>query len=97
MKRLDEPMRTADIKFLDMCEEIDRWKNEAAYYKEKYEEELQRNVEASNRSMQIAKQGVADALMLSLNIKEGDGGSLVIDSAAREALKTYHENKTEVA
>ena len=30
-------MKTADLKFLEMCEEIDIWKKEAKYWKDKFD------------------------------------------------------------
>jgi hypothetical protein len=79
-------MKTVDYKFHELCEEIDYWKDQAKYYKDKYEEEIQRSVEETNRQLEESKQGVANALMFALSVKDNEDGSLSISSEDRKQL-----------
>ena len=36
--------KTVDYKFAELCDEVDRWKDQAKYWKAKYEEERQKSV-----------------------------------------------------
>jgi len=80
------PVRTADMKFIELCDEIDYWKDQAEYYKTKYEEEIQRSVEDANRQLEESKRGVANALMFALSVKDNEDGSLSISSEDRKQL-----------
>lgn len=78
--------RTADIKFLDLCEEIDYWKErakkaeeDAEYWQTEYRKHL-------NESMISAKKGVANALMFALSVRDDEDGNLVINKDDREKL-----------
>ena len=82
----DYPMRTADIKFVELCDEIDRWKAEAKYWKEMFEQERDERTELLNQNMLNAKKGVANALMLALHVKDDEEGNLVIDKDSRKEL-----------
>ena len=33
-----ESLRTADIKFIELCNEVDSWRAEAEYWKQQYED-----------------------------------------------------------
>lgn len=79
-------MKTVDYKFHQLCEEIDYWKEQAGYYKAKYEEEIQRSVEETNRQLEESKRGVANALMFALSVKDNEDGSLSISSEDRKQL-----------
>jgi len=56
-------MKTVDLKFLEMCEEIDTWKNEAKYWKDKFDvldeqqrKDLYERIEnSSKRTTQLVK------------------------------------------
>ena len=79
-------MKTIDIKFYELCNEVDYWKAEAKRYKELYEEELrQRSIESSERLLE-AQKGVADALIFALHVKDTPDGSLVLDKKGRKAM-----------
>jgi len=87
-------MKTADLKFLDLCDEIDYWRQRAKtlesdvnYWKNEYQELL-------NGNLKSAQQGVANALLFCLSVKDGEDGSLVIDKKSREQLAERY--KTDV-
>ena len=84
-------MRTANMKFLELCEEIDSWKEEAQYWKEKYEEATKEHHEYLNESLLSAQKGVANALMFCLSAKDDENGNLVIDRQARRELNELYE------
>lgn len=81
-----EKTRTVDYKFAELCDEVDRWKDEAEYWKAKYEEEIQRSIQQTNESMEIAKKGVANTLMFALHVQDDENGNLVIPSDSRKKL-----------
>jgi hypothetical protein len=81
--------RTIDIKFSDLCDEIDYWKartmkaeEDADYWKNEYTENL-------NKNLASAQKGVANALMFALSVRDDENGNLVID---KENRKTLAEN-----
>ena len=84
-------MKTVDNKFHQLCEEIDYWKKQAEYYKEKYEAEIQRSVKETNRQLEESKRGVANTLMLALCVKDNEDGSLSISSEDRKQLAEYYK------
>ena len=79
-------MRTADVKFLQLCNEIDQWKEEANYWKEKYEELQKEYSEHINQNLVSAQKGVANALMFALSVKDDENGNLIIDKESRKEL-----------
>jgi hypothetical protein len=79
-------MKTVNYKFHELCEEIDYWKDQAEYYKTKYEEEIQRSVEDVNKQLEESKQGVVNALMFVLSVKDNEDGSISISSEDRKQL-----------
>jgi len=83
-------MKTADYKFTDLCNEIDQWKSEATYWQKKYEDEIKKNNEFMNESMETAKKGVANALMFALHCSDDQDGNLVISKESRKVLAKQH-------
>jgi hypothetical protein len=81
-----EKTKTIDYKFSELCDEIDKWKDHAEYWKKKYEEEIQASIKRSNESMDIAKKGVANALMFALSVKDDKHGNMIIEKKDREIL-----------
>ena len=84
--REDEELCTADLKFSDLCREIDYWKNiakealkDAEYWKGEYMKHL-------NNSLASAQKGVADALMFALSVTDDENGNLVIPKESRKNL-----------
>ena len=83
-------MKTAEIKFIDLCDEIDYWKEkclkaeaEVEYWRGQYSQYL-------HESLEGAQKGVASALMLALSARDDENGNLIIDRASRKELaKTY--------
>jgi hypothetical protein len=83
-------MKTIDIKFADLCDEIDYWKDQADKYKELYERELQERAIASKKSLIEAQEGVANALMFALSVTDDKDGNLVMSKENRkEFAKNY--------
>jgi hypothetical protein len=78
--------KTIDLKFSELCHEIDYWKSEAEYYKEKYESELRQSIETSNERMDEARKGVANALMFAFSVTDSEDGSLSISPDDRKFL-----------
>lgn len=79
-------MKTIDLTVSQLCEEIDYWKEQAEYYKKRYEDEiLQRSIESKERLLE-AQKGVANALMFALNVKDDAYGNLVITKENRKTL-----------
>lgn len=79
-------MKTVEIKFYELCDEIDFWKEkakkaeeEAEYWKAEYSRNLHEN-------MLSAQKGVANALMLALSVQDDENGNLVIDKDSRKDL-----------
>jgi hypothetical protein len=84
-------MKTVDVKFLQLCNEIDQWKDEANYWKEKYEELNKEYSQHLNQSLASAQKGVANALMFALSVKEDENGNLIINKESRKDLsETWH-------
>lgn len=83
-------MKTIDIKFSELCDEIDFWKErseqaeqDAEYWKNQYQTLL-------NESLINAKKGVANALMFALHATDDENGNLVIDKESRKKIaETY--------
>jgi hypothetical protein len=89
-------MKTADIKFLDLCEEIDYWREraekaeaDAEHWKEEYSKQL-------DSSLKSAQKGVANALMLALSVRDDENGNLVIDKKDRERLAESFKSEEDV-
>ena len=92
----DKIMKTADIKFLDLCEEIDYWKEraekaekDAKYWQEEYSKQL-------DSSLKSAQKGVADALMLALSARDDENGNLVIEKKDRKRLAETFKSEEDV-
>ena len=84
-------MKTIDIKFLQLCNEIDQWKDEANYWKERYEEINKEYSQHLNQSLDSAQKGVANALMFALSVKDDENGNLIISKKSRKDLsETWH-------
>lgn len=79
-------MKTAEIKFLELCDEIDYWKDEAKkaqkeaeYWKNEYSTHLQ-------ESLASAQRGVAQALTIALAVTDDAEGNLVIKKKDRKKI-----------
>lgn len=83
---MKQQVKTIDYKFSELCEEIDRWKDEAQYWKEKYEAERNEFMEHINQSLSSAEQGVANTLLFALSVKDNPDGSLSISKENRKTL-----------
>lgn len=79
-------MTTVDRTFYSLCDEIDDLKEAVAYWKQRYENEVQeRNAEWKERNEQ-AMQGVANALRFALAVSDDENGNLVISKENRKEL-----------
>jgi hypothetical protein len=84
-------MRTSDVKFIDLCDEIDYWKEkckkaeaDAEYWRGCYADHL-------HESIKSAEQGVAKALMFALHATDDANGNLIITPESRIELKESFE------
>jgi len=83
-------MKTTELKFYELCDEIDYWKekakkaeDDAQYWKDQYSSFL-------NESLVSTQKGVANALMLALSVSDDENGNLIIDKETRKELaKNY--------
>lgn len=74
---------------IELCEEIDMWKEEAERYKKLYKDELNEHLAyVKERNIETMK-GVSNMLSLALNIKEDGNGGLVIDSDSRANIVNH--------
>ena len=79
-------MKRIDLNVSQLCEEIDILHDEVQYWKSMYEEEKQRWNELWQERDNEAKKGLKNALLFALSVREGENGSLVIDSESRKDL-----------
>jgi len=82
-------MKTIEIKFNDLCDEIDYWKDKANCYKKQFEEERKARSMLLNETMMSAKKVVANALMLALSVEDNKDGGI---SISKENRKQLYEN-----
>ena len=68
---------TADLKFLQLCDEIDMWKNEAEFYKEKYEEVTKEYAKLLDTSLNDAKHTAGQLLTIMFNSEQTENGILI--------------------
>lgn len=81
---------TADIKFTELCEEIDYWKLRALKAELTAKEWQDKYSQQSNEMLQNAQKGVANALMFALHCSDDEKGNLVIKKEDRKKLaKTF--------
>ena len=78
------PVRTIDMKFGELCDEIDHWKAEAEYWKKECDDMRTESIKRMDESMERAKQGVANALMFALSVEDQPDGSLKINKENRK-------------
>ncbi len=79
-------MKTVDLKFWELCDEIDYWKERAKHYEKEYNDLLAENAIQSKERLLDAQKGVANALRFALCIKDNADGSLSIDKKDRKFL-----------
>ena len=68
---------TADLKFLELCYEIDCWKQEAEYYKNLYNESQKDYNELLNRGIADGQKTVGSLLSLMLNASTIEEGTII--------------------
>lgn len=67
MEGQKEKIRTADLKFYELCEEVDMWKDESAYWQEKYENLLKEHNDMVRSSIRHNEGMIAGFLKLIIN------------------------------
>lgn len=70
----------------DLCEEIDMWKQEAKYWKEKHDQASADHIKTVNESIKSNESMIGNLLMVALNSSEDENGNLVIDRTGRENI-----------
>lgn len=71
---------------IDLCNQIDYWKDKAMTYKKLYEDEIKQRSIESNERLEDAKRGVGQALMFALSVKDDQDGNLIINKEDRKLL-----------
>jgi hypothetical protein len=79
-------MKTVDIKFSQLCEEIDYWKSEAQYWKEMHDKINREHNEFISERLTESKVGIGNALMLLLATNDLPNGDIVIKKEDRKML-----------
>lgn len=78
----------------DLCEEIDDLREQVTRWKRMYEDERDANMKQANERFEEVKQGVGNALMFALSIKDDVNGSLIIGKEDREQLAKRFKSQT---
>lgn len=68
---------------VDLCDEVDYWKDQALHYKKQYEDECLATSLRLHADLENAKKGVANALMFALSVRDNEDGSLSISKEDR--------------
>ena len=79
-------MTTANKTFLQLCEEVDYYKEKAEYFENLYKQERDKYSRQLNDSLEEAKKGVGQALMFALSVSDDANGNLVITKENRKQL-----------
>jgi hypothetical protein len=79
-------MKTIELKFYELCDEIDFYKEEAIRWKEKYDELMQESFKETKERIEAAQRGVAKALMFALSTTTDKNGNLIINKENRKQL-----------
>lgn len=79
-------MKTINVKFDELCIEIDYYKEEAKFWKSKYDELNKEYSLHINESLLSAQKGVANALRFVLSVTDDENGNLVIPAENRKTL-----------
>ena len=83
---------TAEITFIELCEEVDYWKSEAKKWKELYQNEVQERNKEWNERNEDAKKAVGNALMFALSVKDDANGNLIINKEDRKILSERYKS-----
>lgn len=86
-----KPNRFDELTY-DLCAEIDDLRRQVTYWREKFEEERNERSSLLNSQLETAKQGVANALMFALSVKDDANGNLIIDRESRKQLAENYKN-----
>lgn len=79
-------MKTSDKIFASLCNEVDAWKEEAEYWKQKYQQEVKERAEEWKQRNDEAMKGVGNALRFMLAVKDDENGNMIIDAESRKGL-----------
>ena len=86
-------IKTIDVVVSNLCNEIDQWKEETEYWRDKYEKEAERNNKMVNESLESAKNGIANALVFALNVEDNENGDMVIKKENRNKIAKQFKKK----
>ena len=76
---------------VDLCDQIDYWKDKAMTYKKLYEDEIKERSLEANKRLQDAQEGVANALLFALSVKDDKDGNLIINKEDRKLLSKRYK------
>ena len=82
-------MKTIGLKFSELCEELDYYKDSADYWKKMYDEEIRKSSIRSTEALIEAKRGVANALKFALVATDDAKGNLVIKKEDRDIFADH--------
>lgn len=80
------PFKRNELLAMELCEEIDWWKERANHYEKLYKEEVALNVQQTNERLDQAKKSVGFALQLALSVRDNEDGSISISKENRKHL-----------
>ena len=78
--------KTIDLKISELCNEIDDWKQEAEYWKNKFKKLEKDYCKQSDEDLKSAQKGVANALMFALHVEDDADGNLKINKENRKIM-----------
>lgn len=86
-----ENNKTANLKFLELCDEIDYWKDRALIAEKDAEDWRNKYSAQINESLKTAQKGVAQALIFALHSTNDENGNLVIKRKDREKISESYK------
>jgi len=82
----DMNYRTADLTFMDLCRQVDYWKEQAEYFEQKYKDEVRENNKQMNERLEESRMQLGNALMFAFSVEDKEDGSLSISADKRKIL-----------
>ncbi len=89
-------MKRSENLINSLCDEVDRWKEEANFWKEEYEKENELRIQERNERYKQVKYDLGNVLQLAFNLKELPDGSLSISPENRKDLRESEIKEFEI-
>ena len=84
-------LKTADLKFLELCDEIDYWKTKAKKWEDDYNELMEEYRQTINEHSESIKKSCGQALLFALHVQDDAEGNLVIKKEDRKTLADQYK------